>query len=146
MVQKSTGVVSKVGSGLVGFLVAVVDIALTFWYRGQNMHGLIVNHGVAFGWGSGKPQLAQIGVAVGLAVLGFLYWRWYRARYPLAMMLGGAIANAISRIRYGGVVDYWHVAPYPFVFNAADVAIRVGVLWLLVVLWTTHGQVGRQSS
>jgi signal peptidase II len=61
-------------------------------------------------------------------------------RYPLGMMLGGAIANAVSRILFGGVVDYWHVAPYPYVFNAADVAIRLGLVWVLMSFWINRRQ------
>lgn len=142
--RQAKGIVKReAGPVVLGLVSTGVDLGLTFWYRSQQMGLTIVNHGVAFGLGAGVPLMAEIGVAVALVVLGLLYWRWHRVRYPLAMMLGGAIANAISRILFGGVVDYWHVAPYPYVFNSADVAIRVGMVWLLVDLWKSRGKVGR---
>lgn len=51
----------------------------------------------------------------------------------LSMIAGGAIGNAIDRIRFGSVVDFLdfsgtHV--FPWVFNVADSAISVGVALL----------------
>ncbi|AEJ41895.1 hypothetical protein TPY_3743 [Sulfobacillus acidophilus TPY] len=36
------------------------------------------------------------------------------------------------------MVDYWHVTFYPFWFILADIAIRVGVLWIVLMLWTNR--------
>lgn len=51
----------------------------------------------------------------------------------LALVLGGAIGNLTDRILYGSVVDYvyFKVINFP-VFNAADVAITIGVPLLLI--------------
>ncbi len=55
------------------------------------------------------------------------------AGIALAFIAGGAIGNAIDRIRFGSVVDFidfsgTHV--FPWVFNVADSAITIGVALL----------------
>lgn len=54
---------------------------------------------------------------------------------PLALVLGGALGNIIDRVRLGHVVDYadLHFGEWrPFlVFNLADAAITLGVLFIL---------------
>lgn len=56
--------------------------------------------------------------------------RW---NIPLALILGGATANVIDFFLYGQVVDMFYFMlwgySYP-VFNVADSAIFVGVVWL----------------
>jgi signal peptidase II len=71
-------------------------------------------------------------VCVGLAVA---IWRApARFAVPLALVLGGAAGNLIDRLRFGYVVDYVGIGPWP-TFNLGDVAIAVGaVLIALVVL------------
>lgn len=52
----------------------------------------------------------------------------------LALIIGGALGNAVDRALYGGVVDYFSLHAfgwYWYVFNIADVAIVAGVLGLL---------------
>jgi len=51
------------------------------------------------------------------------------------LIAGGAISNAIDRLAYGAVADFFHLhwgALSFFVFNIADVAISAGVLLLVV--------------
>jgi signal peptidase II len=51
----------------------------------------------------------------------------------LSMIAGGAIGNAIDRIRFGFVVDFLNFEGthiFPWVFNVADSAISVGVALL----------------
>jgi signal peptidase II len=58
--------------------------------------------------------------------------RWLGA--GLGLVIGGAIGNAIDRVRLGAVVDFLdvHAAGYHWpAFNVADSAITVGVLLLL---------------
>lgn len=50
------------------------------------------------------------------------------------LIIGGAIGNAIDRIRLGGVADFFSLHAFGFywyVFNIADVAIVAGVAGLL---------------
>lgn len=52
----------------------------------------------------------------------------------LALIIGGAIGNAIDRVRLGGVADFFSLHAFGFhwyVFNIADVAIVAGVAALL---------------
>jgi signal peptidase II len=50
-------------------------------------------------------------------------------RMALALVLAGAIANVLDRLRRGFVVDFIHVQHWP-VFNLADVWLVVGALLL----------------
>jgi signal peptidase II len=59
----------------------------------------------------------------------------------LSILLGGALANWVQRIVWVGVVDYWHISGYPYVFNLADVAIKVGIAIILVQAWRSSRQV-----
>ena len=76
-------------------------------------------------------------VCVALAVA---IWRApARFALPLAFVLGGAAGNLIDRLRFGYVVDYVGIGPWP-TFNVGDVAILVGaVLVVLAVLRADPG-------
>jgi signal peptidase II len=52
----------------------------------------------------------------------------------LGLIMGGALGNALDRVRLGGVADFFSLHAFGFywyVFNLADVAIVAGVLGLL---------------
>lgn len=53
----------------------------------------------------------------------------------LSLVLGGAVGNLIDRVAYGWVIDfldaYWGSYHWP-AFNIADIAISVGVFFLLL--------------
>jgi signal peptidase II len=52
----------------------------------------------------------------------------------LGFLIGGAIGNAIDRVRFGAVADFIDVSRlhFPWVFNVADAAINVGIACLLL--------------
>ena len=53
----------------------------------------------------------------------------------LGLIMGGAVGNALDRVRLGAVVDFIDVSGigvFPWVFNVADSAITVGVALLLL--------------
>ena len=57
----------------------------------------------------------------------------------LALVMGGALGNAIDRVRFGAVVDFiqWHAAGYYWpAFNVADSAITVGAIFMVVSQFT----------
>jgi signal peptidase II len=62
------------------------------------------------------------------------------ATIAVAVVAGGVFGNLADRIARGrgsgavGVIDWISVAPYPFAFNLADVALRGGAVALIVVL------------
>ena len=66
-------------------------------------------------------------------VLGKQFPKW--EKIALAMVLGGAVGNAIDRVLLGYVVDMLEMEFLPiFVFNVADVFIDVGAV-LFVILY-----------
>lgn len=85
---------------------------------------------------TGQLMLVAFSVVASLAM-----WVWLsRASsgrlmtWSLALIIGGAIGNAIDRILIGGVADFYSLHAfgyYWYVFNIADVAIVAGVLGLL---------------
>lgn len=102
---------------------------------------MVWNKGVSFGLFRAEVDLARwvltifsVGVAIALAI-------WVRkVQRPLlgvglGLVIGGAIGNAIDRVRFGAVVDFLdfqRLGFFPWVFNVADSAITVGVVFLLL--------------
>ncbi|MDD4617199.1 MAG: signal peptidase II [Alphaproteobacteria bacterium] len=105
---------------------------------------LVWNKGVTFGLlshiGNGKtiPYVFIVIATVITILLG--RWLWRTASTPTALSLGfimgGAIGNAIDRVRYGMVVDFidFHYGEkfHWYAFNLADAAIVSGVVILLI--------------
>ena len=52
----------------------------------------------------------------------------------IGLLLGGTIGNMIDRIIYGAVTDFIDFRIWP-VFNAADSAVTVSVIILIILLW-----------
>lgn len=98
---------------------------------------LVWNHGVTFGlFADTDFSLALIWCGLAACMIAFLLGYLWRADYWLTaaaagMIIGGAIGNVIDRLRFGAVVDFIHVAYYPWVFNIADCAVVVGVAILI---------------
>jgi signal peptidase II len=95
------------------------------------------NTGAAFGmfpWASEALTVAGVVVSVVL-----LIWALRSAAshpefaLPLALILGGALGNLTDRVFRGEVVDYLDVHFWP-VFNLADIALTIGVVWFGVRL------------
>ena len=99
----------------------------------------VENTGVSFGLlGGGSARwflsLFSVVVAAGLA-----WWATQADRRILisaiGLVIGGAIGNAIDRIRFGYVVDFLDFSGtgvFPWVFNIADSAITIGVVLLVL--------------
>lgn len=99
----------------------------------------VENTGVSFGLlGGGSARwflsLFSVVVAAGLA-----WWATQADRRILisaiGLVIGGAVGNAIDRIRFGYVVDFLDFSGtgvFPWVFNIADSAITVGVVLLVL--------------
>jgi signal peptidase II len=97
------------------------------------------NRGAAFGlFQNFTAGFLLISALVMIGIL-IYYWRLpsrdWSARLALALVFGGAIANAYDRGVKGSVIDFIQVPHWP-IFNVADSAITVGVAVLLVsTLW-----------
>lgn len=54
---------------------------------------------------------------------------------PLILIITGAIGNVIDYFLYGHVIDMFHFILWGYdfpVFNVADAAISIGIIWLLL--------------
>ena len=80
--------------------------------------------------------IATAVVVVWLAIL-LLWLREADRRFalPLLLLLGGFVGNGIDRVRLGYVVDFiymtWYSRTMISTFNIADLAILIGLLWVI---------------
>ncbi len=102
----------------------------------------IKNPGAA--WGI-LPGFQYLFVIVALLVAAGCIWfiqnfYWHSVRFPVALLLGGGLGNMMDRIFITeGVVDFINMGIYEYrwpVFNVADLALSVGVIWLSILLLT----------
>lgn len=99
---------------------------------------LVHNIGISFGLlesnGIGRWLLVLFSFGVSIFLMD-----WLRKcdsklmAWGLGLIIGGAIGNAIDRLRFGYVVDFldFGALHFPWVFNVADAAISIGVALLL---------------
>ena len=102
---------------------------------------LVMNSGAAFSFLSqagGWQKWFFVGLALVVSIWLCIEIRRHAQErlLPLAftLVLGGALGNAIDRLRFGAVVDFldFHAAGWHWpAFNVADSAITVGVVLLL---------------
>lgn len=101
---------------------------------------MVWNRGVSFGLFRADEGLGRWALVVFSLVVAAILAVWARrAERPLVaaglgLIIGGAVGNAIDRIRFGSVVDFLDVSRlyFPWVFNVGDSAITVGVALLLL--------------
>lgn len=101
---------------------------------------MVMNRGVSFGLFRADQDLMRWALVVFSLVVAAVLTVWARrADRPLlavalGMIIGGAIGNAIDRIRFGAVVDFLDFSQmmFPWVFNVADAGITIGVALLLL--------------
>ncbi len=100
----------------------------------------ITNKGMAFG--INLPVGISFFSGISLIITCFLVWiLWCERknnllmRISLALILGGAIGNLIDRILFGEVVDFFDFMIGDFhwyIFNIADSAVTVGIIFMLL--------------
>ena len=98
------------------------------------------NKGVAFSmFAFLGPYLKWIQAGLVLVILLVVFKEGYIKRYtfPIGLLVGGALGNVYDRFIHEGVVDYvaWHCGFHWAVFNFADVAIDVAVVWILILVY-----------
>jgi signal peptidase II len=96
------------------------------------------NTGAAFGIFQGMNIVFILLAIVVSCVIIYYYPRvpkedWL-LRLALALQLGGAVGNLISRITEGHVTDFISISVFP-VFNIADASISIGVALLILAMW-----------
>ena len=153
----STSSVSKFG--LAAYLLAAVviaaDQASKYWVlavydlpsrfsvpvAGPFSLTMVWNKGVSFGLFRADQELTRwllTAFAIGVSCV-LAWWARQAPRATLAigfgLVMGGALGNVIDRIRFGAVadfLDFQRLGFFPWVFNVADAAITVGVVFLLL--------------
>jgi signal peptidase II len=116
---------------------------------------LVWNRGVSYGLLPQDSDLGRWGLILFAfaAALALIVWL-ARVTSPLAaaaigLIVGGALGNAIDRMLYGAVADFFslHAFGYQwYIFNIADVAIVAGVIGLLYEsLFGGHKKVSNPS-
>ncbi len=103
------------------------------------------NRGAAFGL---LTRFTPALLVVSLLVAGLLIYYYRRTpaerletRIAIALIFGGALANAYDRGTAGSVVDFIQVPHWP-VFNLADSAITIGVTTLVAAALLRSGPLG----
>lgn len=124
-----------------------VPFAMTGWRGGEIVpvtpffdYVLVWNTGISYGLFDGLP-VWTLGAIMMVAIIGLSIW-WWRTDVPLvrlglAFCIGGALSNALDRLIYGAVADFFHFhwGNWSFyIFNIADMAITLGVILLLIDL------------
>jgi signal peptidase II len=96
------------------------------------------NHGAAWGWlAEWQVWLVALRIVTVCGLLSYLYYSRPPLRYaiPLTLISVGATGNILDTFIYGYVVDFllFTFWGYEFaVFNLADSAISIGVLFLIL--------------
>lgn len=137
------------GAFVIDRLHKFIQVDMSGWRGGEIIpiapvldYVLVWNTGISYGLlGSLTPEMLL--AIMGLAMVALAVW-WVRdsaflTRVGIALAIGGALSNALDRIIYGAVADFFHfhVGDWSwYVFNIADVAITIGVIALIVdVIW-----------
>lgn len=146
-VQVSAECIALGAAPCVEVFTSYVPFAMTGWRGGEIVrvtdffdYVLVWNTGISYGLLDGMPVWA-LGVVMLVAIVALGIW-WVRAdsaliRLGLAFCIGGALSNAVDRLIYGAVADFFHLhwgAWSFYIFNIADVAITIGVILLIADL------------
>lgn len=107
----------------------------------------VKNYGAAFGLFQNQLAIFVVVAVVAISVIVVYSFmiseREYLLQLGLAMLLGGAIGNFIDRLRLGYVIDFLNLHYYRHhwpVFNVADVAIDLGVAFILIKFLFLSGE------
>jgi len=101
----------------------------------------VKNIGISYSLFNQESMTGQYLLVVFAILASFGLWIWLNwsrgsrlMALSLGLIIGGALGNAIDRLRLGGVADFFSFHAYGFhwyVFNIADIAIVAGVIGLL---------------
>lgn len=115
---------------------------LPAWLNWLSPYARIVhwhNSGAAFGMFQEAGNVFTILAFLVIAAIFYYYPRVEPAdrflRLAMGLQLGGALGNLIDRLMKGQVTDFISIGNFP-VFNVADSSISVGVVVLLLSVWS----------
>mgnify|MGYP001589980290 CR=1 FL=1 len=98
----------------------------------------ITNTGSAFGLFKGfNLFFILFSIIVILAIFYFLKKiknKETTLQFSVGLLLGGTVGNLIDRLYYGAVIDFIDFRIWP-VFNIADSAVTISVIFLIILLW-----------
>jgi len=113
------------------------------------------NRGISYGLlkqDSDTGRWILVAMTLGAVVALAVWLAQFESRLPalsLGLIMGGATGNAIDRIRFGAVADFFsfHIGWFHwYIFNLADVAIVAGAVGLLYdQLAASHKSAGKQA-
>lgn len=102
---------------------------------------LVKNPGISYSLFEQESFMGQVLLAAFGVVAAMALWVWLARgatsrlmAVSIGLIIGGALGNALDRVLFGGVADFFSLHAYGFywyVFNIADVAIVAGVIGLL---------------
>jgi signal peptidase II len=107
------------------------------------------NQGVSFGLLQAQHDIARWALVIFSVIVAGVLAVWVRksvrwaAAIGFGLVIGGAVGNAIDRARFGFVIDFIDVQKigfFPWIFNVADSAITIGVVFLLIDSVRPQGQ------
>ena len=100
------------------------------------------NKGINFGLFEGDSVFQAYSLTAISIVISIVFLVWLRnassflIQILAALVIGGAIGNAIDRLLYGAVADFINITccgfRNPYSFNLADVFIFIGLMGLLI--------------
>lgn len=101
----------------------------------------VKNTGISYSLFDQSGPWGQVLLAGFAGLASIALWIWLArdrhtrlAALGIALIIGGALANALDRLRLGGVADFFLLHAYGYswyIFNIADAAIVAGVAGLL---------------
>ncbi len=122
-------------------------IAPSYLLLVQILHYLLFSHGSSMllvntraSWGVPLPNWLLI-IVSGLIIIGAI---WLGARQktslpiPVLLIIASGLSNALDRVWYGGVIDYFDIGPWP-VFNIPDAVLTVIIIYYLYKAFKLRG-------
>ena len=116
---------------------------------------LVWNQGISYGLLPQESALGRLGLILFALAASLALTVWLAriesrlAAASIGLIIGGAVGNAIDRVIYGAVADFFSLHGFGYqwyVFNVADTAIVAGVVGLLYdSLFRGHKKVGNPS-
>jgi len=106
---------------------------------------LVMNPGVSYGLLKG---LSPMFLFIGQLLISIFLWFWLTgsrdqvSAFATALIIGGALGNAVDRLLYSAVADFFYLHAFGYswyVFNLADVAIVAGAGLLVYALLKDMG-------